>query len=329
MVSRVFRSTGEGPVTTAVSRPRVLVTGISGFIGSHLARRLVEEGAEVHGLVRRSSNLWRIQDLKKQIALHYSDIRDFDSVRKGIRGIQAQKVFHLAAYVDVRRSLEVADEMVEVNVKGTLNLLRALEGTGYDCFINTGTSEEYGYNPPPFREDQPPSPVSLYSVSKAATTMLCQMLHKTVGLPTLTLRPFLTYGPGQEGDMLIPSLVRRVLKGEAVEMTKGEQTREFNYIDDIVDGFIKASVSPEAVGEVINIGNGLEYRVRDVVEMILKLMNSPMKPNLGALPYRPGETRHFYCDNTKARNILGWESSVGLEDGLVRTINWFNKHYLD
>lgn len=313
---------------TTLSNIKVLVTGISGFIGSHLARRLVEERAEVYGLVRNSSNLWRIKDLKNQTDLHYADLTDFELVRKVVQGIKPQKVFHLAAYVDVSRSFEVMDEMVEVNIKGSLNLLKALDGTGYDCFINTGTCEEYGDNPVPFREEQIPNPVSPYSASKVATTMLCQMLHKTKGLPIITLRPFLTYGPGQESNMLIPSLIKKALKSEAFEMTEGEQTREFNYVDDIVDGFIKASITPGAIGEIINIGNGLEYRIRDVVEMVLKLLNSPVKPKFGALSYRLGETWHFYCDNTKAKEILGWKPRVNLEDGLKMTINWFQKHYL-
>ncbi len=313
---------------TTLKDTKVLVTGVSGFIGSHLARRLVAEGAEVYGLVRKSSNLRRIQDLKSQLNLHYADLRDFESVRKAVQDIKPQKVFHLAAYVDVSRSFEVMDEMVEVNMKGTLNLLRALDGTGYDCFINTGTCEEYGDNPVPFMEEQIPNPVSPYSASKAATTVFCQMLHKSLGLPIITLRPFLTYGPGQESNMLIPSLIKGAIKGEALEMTPGEQTREFNYVDDIVDGFIKASTSPGAIGEIINIGNGLEYRVRDVVEMILRLMNSRLKPKFGALDYRPGEAWHFYCDNTKAKEILGWRPKVNLEDGLKMTISWFQKHSL-
>ncbi len=313
---------------TTLRNTRVLVTGISGFIGSHLARRLVAEGAEVHGLVRNSSNLWRIHDLNNQINLHYVDLRDFGAVTKVAQDIKPQKVFHLAAYVNVSRSLEVIDEMVEVNIKGTLNLLRALDRTGYDCFINTGTCEEYGDNPAPFREDQIPNPVSTYSASKTCTTIFCRMLHKIKGLPVITLRPFLTYGPGQESNMLIPALIEKAIKGEAFEITEGEQTREFNYVDDIADGFVRASITPRAIGEIINIGNGLEYKVRDVVAMILELMNRPIKPKFGALAYRPGEAWHFYCDNTKARELLGWEPKVNLEDGLKMTINWSRKHSL-
>jgi nucleoside-diphosphate-sugar epimerase len=313
---------------TTLSNTKVLVTGASGFNGSHLIRRLVAEGAQVSGLVRSSSNLWRIQDLENEIKLYYADLKDYESLRKVVQDIKPQKIFHLAAYVDVSRSLEVMEEMVEVNIKGTLNLLRGSDGTGYDCFINTGTSEEYGDNPVPFRESQMPNPVSPYSASKVATIMFCQMLYKTKGLPIITLRPFLTYGPGQESNMLIPSLVKKAIRGETFEMTGGEQTREFNYVDDIVDGFIKAAVTPRAIGEIINIGNSQEYKIRDVVAMVLKLMNSPLKPKFGALAYRPGETWHFYCNNTKAREILGWRPKVSLEDGLRMTIDWFQKHYL-
>lgn len=307
---------------------RVLISGISGFIGSHLARRLVKEEAEVYGLVRKSSNLWRINNIKNQVSIYYADLKDFESVRRIIRDIQPLKIFHLAAYVDVSRSFDVVDKMIEDNIKGALNLLRALDGIEYDCFINTGTCEEYGDNLVPFREDQIPNPVSPYSASKVSTTMFCQMLYKTIGLPIITLRPFLTYGPGQESNMLIPSVIKSVIKNESFEMTEGEQTREFNYVDDIVEGFIKASISQRAIGEIINIGNGLEYKIKDVVQKILELMNSPVKPKIGVLNYRPGETWHFYCDNTKAMELLGWKPKVNLEDGLKMTINWFKKHYL-
>lgn len=312
---------------TALKDTRVLVTGISGFIGSQLARRLVSEGARVHGLVRHNSDLWRIQDLKKHLNTFYADLRDFRGLSEAVRDIRPQKVFHLAACVNVARSIEVMDDAIDVNVKGTMNLLQALGGTGYDCFVNTGSSEEYGDNPVPFREDQTPNPVSPYSASKAATTMFCQMLHRTMGMPIVTLRPFLTYGPSQESNMLIPSLIRKTMRGEPLEMTPGEQTRDFNYVEDVVDGFIRASIAPGATGQIINIGSGIEYQVRQVAEMVVRLMNSPVGPKFGALSYRPGEAWHFYCDNSKAREILGWEPKVTLEDGLKMTIAWFQKHY--
>lgn len=312
-------------ITTLEGAP-VLVTGVSGFIGSHLARRLLHEGARVHGLVRSGSNLWRLQDIKRQLQFHYADLTDHEAVTRAVSQIKPSKVFHLAAKVDVNRSLPLLDEMIEVNVKGTINLLRAAADAGCDCFVNTGTCEEYGDNPVPFKEEQMPNPVSPYSASKAAATMFCQMLHKTLGIPVVTLRPFLTYGPGQENDMLIPSLIKKALKGEMLEMTEGKQTREFNYVDDIVDGFIRASVCPRALGEIINIGNGQEYRIRDVAEMVLELAHCNVEPKFGALGYRPGETWHFYCDNTKAKELLGWEPKVALEDGLRMTIDWFCQH---
>lgn len=306
---------------------RVLVTGASGFIGSHLTRRLVNEGAKVYGLIRcgSSSDLWRIQDIFNKIEVVRIDIRDYESLLTAIKKIEPVKIFHLAASVNVSRSLHLLPEMVDTNITGTLNLLRALDHIEYDCFINTGTSEEYGNNPTPFIEDQPMMPVSPYSASKASTTMFCQMLHKTVGLPITTLRPFLTYGPMQEANMLVPSVIKSTIEGRTIEMTKGEQTREFNYVDDVVDGFIRASISPRALGEIINIGNGKEYKIVDVVQLILDLMDSTIKPNIGALPYRSGETWNFFCDNTKARNILAWEPKVDLENGLKKTIHWYQR----
>jgi UDP-glucose 4-epimerase len=309
---------------------RVLVTGVSGFIGSHLARRLVNEGAKVYGFVRSGtgSDTWRIKDILNKIDIFCIDIRNYELVLPAIRKIEPVKIFHLAANINVSRSLHLLPEMVDTNITGTLNLLQALDRIEYDCFVNTGTSEEYGNNPTPFREDHPMMPVSPYSASKASTTLFCQMLHKTIGLPITTLRPFLTYGPMQEANMLVPSVIKSTIEGRIIEMTKGEQTREFNYVDDVVDGFIRASISPRAMGEIINIGNGIEYRIVDVVQLILNLMESTLKPKIGALPYRPGEAWHFFCDNSKARDILAWEPKVDLEEGLKKTIAWYQSQQI-
>jgi nucleoside-diphosphate-sugar epimerase len=313
-------------VIEALKNTRVLITGVSGFIGSHLAARLVKEGAKVYGLAKTSSNLRRLKDITNKVVIHHADITDAAAVKASLTAIKPQKIFHLAAYVDTSRSPELMEKMVDINLKGTLNLLQALDGIHCDCFINTGASEEYGDNTAPFHEDQIPKPVSPYSASKASTTLFCQMLHKTLALPIITLRLFLTYGPRQQGDMLIPSLITKTSLGQEFEMTKGEQTRDFNYIDDVVDAYIRASICPSAIGELINIGSGLEYKIIDVVEMVLSMMGSQMRPRAGALDYRPGEAMRFYCDNTKAREILGWQPKISLENGLKNTINWYRVH---
>jgi len=306
---------------------RVLVTGAAGFIGSHLSRELVGRNAEVFLIDKPGISTARIEDILDKVRVHYVDITDFSSLKNSIREIRPQKIFHLAAYVDVTRDWAIVDKMINVNIKGTLNLLRSLEGVNYDCFVNTGTCEEYGDNPTPFSEDQVPNPVSPYSASKVSTTMFCQMLHKTVNLPIVTVRPLIAYGPGQESQMLIPSLIKNALNGKSFKMTKGEQTRQFNYIDDVVEGFILAGTTPEAIGEVINLGSGAEYRIKDVAKMILNLMGNPIKLEIGALPYRPGETMHFYCSNEKEKKILGWRPNIPLKVGLKRTIDWYKNEF--
>lgn len=280
-------------------------------------------GAILHLVDRSNTPDFRIDDYKSLATVHEIDLTDFESLQRMIQEVRPEKIFHLASVLDVERSIDRSVDITSNNLIGTLNLIKALDGIDYRCLINTGTCEEYGDNPVPFQEDQPVNPVSPYSAAKASSTIFCRMFHKTLGLPIVTIRPFLTYGPLQNPRMLIPQTIISVLKGKSFKMTGGEQTREFNYVTDIVDGFIRAAITPEAIGHVFNIGNGIEYPIRDVVEMILDRMNAAIRPEIGALPYRPGETWHFYCNNDKARKILGWEPRLSLEEGLDRTIAWY------
>jgi len=313
-----------------LSQAKVLVTGASGFIGSYLTRRLVKEGAEVYAWIRPASRLVRIEEILPSLRVYDVDIRDFAQVQKALREIKPRKIYHLAAHVNVERTFQTLEDTLETNLKGTLNLLRVLEleKIDYDCFVNTGTCEEYGDNPAPFREDQPVNPVSPYSASKAAATSYCQMLHKTLGCPIVTLRPFLTYGPSQGPARMIPQAILSVLEKKEFKMTPGEQTREFIYVEDVVEGYLKASITPGAIGEVINIGNGREYPIKEVVLKIFDLMGAEAQPRIGALPYRQGENWHFYSDPTKAWNILRWKAQISLEEGLRRTIDWYKTHYV-
>jgi nucleoside-diphosphate-sugar epimerase len=147
-----------------------------------------------------------------------------------------------------------------------------------------------------------------------------------MGLPIVTLRPFLIYGPSQDTNMFIPSLIHHCLEGKDFPMTKGDQTREFNYVDDIVDAYLLAAFCPKAVGEIINIGNGIEYKIKDVAEIIVKMMGSPIKLLIGNLSKRPGEASHFFCSNEKAKRLLGWFPKFSLDEGLKKTIEWFTNN---
>ncbi len=175
----------------------------------------------------------------------------------------------------------------------------------------------------PFVESQREMPVSPYSLSKVAATHLGQMLYRTSGLPVVTLRPFLVYGPGQSTDMFIPSLIRHCLEKKDFRMTAGDQTRDFVYSDDLIDAYLRAAFSSSARGEVINVGSGAEYLIRDIAEKILQKMGEPIKLIIGAIEKRKGEAEHFFCNNKKAYDVLGWRPSIGIDEGLDRTIAWF------
>ncbi len=310
-------------MTASIKGVRVFVTGASGFIGSHLCRRLLREGARVFAFLRRDSDMWRVRDIARDFVQVMGDLRDADGMRRALREIRPEIIFHLAALVDVSRSLDLLDEMMDINVRGTMALIKGLKNVEYRCFVNTGASEEYGLGPSPFREDQTPAPVSPYSASKSCSTMVCGMLHRGLGLPMVTLRPFLTYGPFQTGDMLVPSTVRKAISGDTIKTTRGEQTRDLVFVSDIVEGYLLAAQRPEALGEVINLGTGREHRVRDVVELIVRMSRSKSRVDIGALPYRPGEARRFVADGSKAARLLGWTPKVDLEDGLRETISWY------
>lgn len=308
---------------------RVLVTGATGFIGSHLARRLCKEGAEVHVLLRKGSDKFRIKDIVGNLVSWYGDLTDYQSLCSCIKNSKPQIIFHLATFRNVERDVKLIDFMIDTNIKGTVNLLRSVidEKIALECFINTGTCEEYGDVSAPFHEDRKEMPVSPYSASKVAATYFCQMIHKTMELPIVTLRPFLSYGPYQDTDMMfIPSLINHCLEGKDFPMTEGNQTREFNYVDDIVDAYILAAECQNAVGEIINIGNGIEYRIKDVAEKIVKMMGNPIRLLIGAMPKRAGETKHFFCSNEKAKRLLGWAPKTSLDAGLRKTIEWYENN---
>jgi nucleoside-diphosphate-sugar epimerase len=311
----------------ALRGARVLVTGATGFIGSHVIRRLVAEGITTHALTSTVSSVYptRLVDIRDQITLHEGDLRDRSAMDAVVERADPTHVLHLGAYTHVGKSWQRVDECIQSNVQGTVNLLQALAGGGYERFVYTGTSEIYGDIAVPFQEDAPVNPISPYSVSKYAGERFCRMFHQGYNWPIVMLRPFNAYGPWQTPDRVIPEIITRALRKEPLRMTQGEQTREFNYVEDLAEGFLLAATCPDAVGATVNLGCGQEVSMRELATTILDLMGNPIEPDFGALPDRPTEIWRMFCDSSRARELLGWEPRHTLREGLEKTIAWYRE----
>jgi UDP-glucose 4-epimerase len=308
----------------SLSSVPVLVTGATGFLGSHLVTRLLAEGAVVHALTSAVSSVYpqRLLPVRDRITLHEGSLADRSAMDAVADAARPTVVFHLGAYTHVGKSWARVDECVQVNVQGTVNLLQALAPHKIETFVNTGTSEIYGDVDVPFREDGPVNPISPYSVAKYAGERYCRMFQQGKGWPLVMVRPFNAYGPAQSPDRVIPEIIVRALRGQRLLMTQGRQTREFNYATDLAAGFIAAALRGRP-GRLYNIGCGQEITMADLATTILRLMGDPITAELGVLPDRPTEIWRMHADATRARTELGWAPEVELEDGLRRTIAWY------
>lgn len=309
----------------ALTDARVFVTGATGFIGSHLTRRLVAEGAEVHTLTSRVSTVFpeRLTDLRGRVTLHEGSLNDRGAVDVVVGHARPSHVFHLGAYTHVGKSWSRVDECIQTNVQGTVHLLQALAETGYERFVNVGTSEIYGAIDPPFGEADTVDPISPYAVSKYAAERFCRMFHRSYGWPIVMIRPFNAYGPAQSPDRVIPEIIVRGLRGERLEMTQGTQTREFNYVEDLADGLVRAATEPGIEGELFNLGTGEDISMRDLASLVLDIMGNPITPEFGALAERPTEIPKMVSDPSRARERLGWRPEHTLREGLERTVEWY------
>lgn len=307
---------------------RILVTGGAGFIGSNLTKRLVGLGAKVTVVVKYKSIIdsVRLSSLWDDLDIIEADLRNIDSLRQ-FKGQSYDVIFHLSAYNHVGDSFLHVSEALTSNILATANLLEFVPEFGR--FIYTSTSEVYGYQEVvPFRENLTPSPISPYAVGKYAGELYAHMKRNQTRKSIACVRPFNVFGPYQSERAIIPELIIKSLRNVPIKTTAGTQTREFNYIDNIVDGFLAVAKTVAIAEEVINIGSGQEIAICDLARKIHKLSGSKSDLRIGALPTRPTEIWRMCADNTRARELLGWKPQVSFEDGLKKTIEWYKK-YLD
>jgi nucleoside-diphosphate-sugar epimerase len=286
------------PLSTLRGR-RVWLTGARGFVGARLAELVAEAGADVHAFP--------------------GDVRERDAVLSDARAFAPDLMLHLAAPVNVARDPALVGPMHDVIVVGARHVRRAAVDAGARL-VQVGTCEEYGTIPAPFAEsDTPSAPVSPYAAAKLAATR--EALQEADRCDVVVARPFLTYGPGQRPRQLVPALIDAALAGRPFPMTEGLQTREVNYVDDVVLGLLRAALTPEARGRVVNIGGGEELRVVDLARRIVRLAGADEGLlQIGALPTRSGEVPRFCSDPTLCRTLLGHAPSVSLDEGLSLTL---------
>ena len=309
----------------SVHGKRVLITGGSGLIGSHLARACVREGAQVTCVLRSGSNPWRLLEARPLIQCVEVDLTDAVSVASMVNEVQPEIIFHLAADTNRKRKLELYEGLHATHVRSTLNLVSAaLTLPKVTRFVYTGTIEEYGRGPVPFREDQREQAISPYSLTKLAASQLVLYAAREQGLPAVVLRPSLTYGPLKGKGMFIPDCIHAAMTTKIFAMSLGEQTRDFIHVDDVVRAHLAAAVAIGIEGEVLNVATGVETPLKYVSEKIRTLFDGHLEIQYGAYPCDPRvETMRCFMDVQKIAERLSWRSMIGLDDGLARTVEWY------
>jgi dolichol-phosphate mannosyltransferase len=305
---------------------RVFVTGASGFVGANLARRLLDEGHGVHLLLRANHKPWRLEDIRKDVAVYEADLTDMQGLQKAVSTARPEWVFHLAAHGAYPNQTDL-DQMIATNVQGTANLLRAAERAEAEAFVNSGSSSEYGYKDHAPSEDELTEPNSHYAVTKVAATHLCRLAGQREGSRVVTLRLYSIYGPYEEPGRLVPTLIVQGLAGKLPPLVNPDVARDYVHVDDACDAFLLAAATQgQQPGVVYNVGSGVQTTLRQIVDATRRLLNVQVAPVWGSMPERSWDTNVWVSDPSRIMRDLGWSPKHDLENGLLKTIDWFKLH---
>lgn len=308
---------------------KALVTGAGGFIGSHLTERLMEKGCQVTALVRyNSTNGWGfIDELKKSakdsIEVIEGDLKDEDCVRQAVEN--QDYVFHLGAIISIPYSYKHPRDTWQVNVLGTMNVLAAARDFDTSKVLVTSSSEVYGtalYTP--IDEAHPLQGQSPYSASKIAADKMAEAFYCAYSLPVVTVRPFNTFGPRQSTRAVIPTIITQALTSPKVKLGDISTKRDFTFVLDTVEGFVKAAEAEGVFGEVINLGTGTETTIENIVKKVAKIIDVEIEIEQDPSRMRPkkSEVRRLISNNSKAKELINWSPEHSLDEGLKQTIEY-------
>lgn len=309
----------------------VLVTGAGGFIGSHLTERLVQEGAKVRAFVRYNSRgdegLLKLlpPDLYKQIEIISGDLRDSEAVRNAVKRMEV--VFHLGALIAIPYSYRHPREVVETNILGTLNVLMAARDLGVQRIVHTSSSEVYGTAQyAPIDEKHPLQGQSPYSASKIGADKIAESFYRSFGVPVGILRPFNTYGPRQSARAVIPTIITQALVCDKIRLGALAPMRDFTFVQDTVEGFLRMGYYEAAVGQEINIGAGACISIGELAQKIMAQIGRELPIICEEQRLRPSqsEVMRLHANAQKAFQLLEWQPRVSLDEGLRQTIEWIS-----
>ena len=303
---------------------RILLTGGTGFIGRHVLKRLIESGHRPAAVARRIDDVLMLPDvLREHVRWIELDLLDDKSLIDVIQRERPSVLFHLAGSRGVGNgSIDIASNCTAVNVDATLSLLKVATRTGADRIVMTGSAEEYGKQPGPFKESAELHPLSEYGISKAQSTRLALALHDSESCPVVIARLFTVYGPNQSRGMFVSDAVNAAVRGESFSMSDGTQKRDLVFVDDIAAGIVECARAPEIDGKIINFGSGNPVRLRDLAEMIWRISGSDAAMMVGERLRGSDEMDITWADSSLADELLGWRATTDLEAGLTATIDW-------
>lgn len=302
---------------------KVLVTGGFGFIGSHLVKRLLQSGTEVHIITVPGTDKFRLMDGLDKIITHETDICSAPEVGFVIKTIKPDYAFHLASY-GVNSAHTDYQKATRTNVLGSVNIMSALCETGCKKLVNMGTCSEYGNSET--GEGSPLSPVNIYGSTKAASTIMLHQIASENEIGIITLRPFGVFGEGEEPHKIFSHVILNVLNGNDVPLTACEQFRDYCHVDNIVDAMILACERPEITNEIFNVASGELHPLKFYIDLIFEMMDTDKRPLYGAVAYRKTELWSPKADVTKIKTMLNWDVTVPLEKGIRQTVEWYKNN---
>jgi UDP-glucose 4-epimerase len=303
---------------------RALVTGATGFIGSFLVKKLIQEKYTVAVLIRPNSDTWRLKNTLSNMKVIPGELTTIEKANDQICIFEPELVFHLGWY-GVGNIYRDNLEQVNQNLYGSIKLLEIAAHAGCRHWIGLGSQAEYGRYDKIINEDFQPHPNTLYGITKLSTCLLSQKLCNMYKINYSWLRLFSTYGPFDAPQWMIPYTILKLLKNEKPSLTFGEQRWDYLYVEDIADALFKVSTSREAIG-IFNLGSGEAFPIRSIVENMRNLINPYLPIGFGEIPYAPDQIMHLQSDISRLKRATGWFPKINMQEGLIRTIDWFKEN---